>query len=66
MQAGARRQIEEVTSGGSYLSQSDLRLHFGLGSATRIDRIKVRWPSGVLDQAGDVAADQFLVFEEGL
>jgi hypothetical protein len=66
VQAGARRQIEEVMSGGSYLSQSDLRLHFGLGSATRIDRIRVRWPSGVLDHAGDVAADQFLVFEEGL
>jgi hypothetical protein len=44
--AGGRTQMDEVRSGGSYLSQSDLRLHFGLGSATRIDRIEIYWPSG--------------------
>jgi hypothetical protein len=65
VQAGGRRQIQEVTSGGSYLSQSDLRLHFGLGAATRIERIGVRWPSGTVDKAENVLADQFLVFEEG-
>src|SRR5689334_5213214 len=43
---GGHRQIQEVTSGGSYLSQSDLRLHFGLGTASKVDRIEVRWPSG--------------------
>ena len=65
VQAGGRRQIQEVTSGGGYLSQNDLRLHFGLGAATRIEQIAVRWPSGTVDKAENVSADQFLVFEEG-
>ncbi|HVT94166.1 MAG TPA: CRTAC1 family protein [Bryobacteraceae bacterium] len=44
--AGGRTQIDEVRSGGSYLSQNDLRLHFGLGNARRIDRLEIRWPGG--------------------
>jgi hypothetical protein len=44
--AGGLTQIGEVRSGGSYLSQSDLRLHFGLGSARSIERLEIRWPSG--------------------
>jgi len=44
--ANGRTQIDEVRSGGSYLSQNDLRLHFGLGNATAIDRIEIHWPSG--------------------
>src|SRR5260221_561205 len=43
--AGGRTQIDEVRSGGSYLSQNDFRLHFGLGRATRIDRVEIDWPS---------------------
>jgi hypothetical protein len=39
--------MDEVRSGGSYLSQSDFRLHFGLGRATRIERIDIDWPSGL-------------------
>jgi hypothetical protein len=39
-------QYSEVRSGGSYLSQNDLRLHFGLGTATTIDSIEIQWPSG--------------------
>jgi len=42
--AGGRTQVQEVRSGGSYLSQSDLRLHFGLGNAKVIDRIEIQWP----------------------
>jgi hypothetical protein len=38
--------MDEVRSGGSYLSQNDLRLHFGVGRATRIDRIEIDWPTG--------------------
>ena len=45
--AGARTQIDEVRSGGSYLSQNDLRLHFGLGTASKIDRVDIDWPGGV-------------------
>jgi hypothetical protein len=47
--AGGRRQMDEVRSGGSYLSQGDLRVHFGLGNAETAD-IEVRWPSGIVDR----------------
>ena len=47
--AGGRRQIDEVRSGGSYISQSDLRVHFGLGEATGAE-VEVRWPSGIVDR----------------
>ena len=57
--AGGVRQTEEIHSGGSYISQNDLRVHFGLGAATSIDKVEVRWPSGNLDTFGPVAADHF-------
>src|SRR5579864_1652614 len=63
--ARALRQIDEVRSGGSYLSQSDLRLHFGLGEATRVDRLTVRWPSGLMDTINNIPADRHIVVEEG-
>jgi enediyne biosynthesis protein E4 len=44
---GDSLQIDEVRSGGSYVSQNDLRLHFGLGKATAVDRVEVHWPSGI-------------------
>jgi enediyne biosynthesis protein E4 len=47
--AGGRRLMDEVRSGGSYSSQSDLRVHFGLGAATEAE-IEVHWPSGVVDR----------------
>jgi len=58
------RQIREVLSGSSYISQSDLRQHFGLGTAKEADEIEVRWPSGQVDRIKGVAADQFIVIEE--
>jgi enediyne biosynthesis protein E4 len=63
--AGGRRQIDEVRSGGSYLSQNDLRVHFGLGQASRLDRLEIRWPSGIVDKLENISADQFLVVREG-
>ena len=60
-----RRQIQEVRSGGSYLSQSDLRVHFGVGLATKIDLIEVHWPSGLSDKVENVSTDQYLILEEG-
>jgi len=63
--AGGRMQIDEVRSGGSYLSQDDLRVHFGLGPATRIDRLEIRWPSGAIDKCEGLEADKFLTVEEG-
>src|SRR5215510_12508121 len=47
--AGKVRQRADVVSGGSYASQNDLRLHFGLGAATRIDKIEVKWPDGSVE-----------------
>jgi len=45
--AEGHTQLDEVRSGGSYLSQNDLRLHFGLGSARKMERVEIRWPSGI-------------------
>jgi hypothetical protein len=63
--AGTFSQIDEVRSGGSYLSQSDLRLHFGLRENSRIDRLEIHWPSGASDELHNIPADQFLRIEEG-
>jgi len=63
--AGGHSQIDEVRSGGSYISQSDLRLHFGLGAATRADLVEVRWPSGRVDRLKDIEANQAIVVREG-
>jgi hypothetical protein len=58
-------QIDEVRSGGSFYSQNDLRIHFGVGKATRVDRLEVRWPSGLLDTFDGVAVDRILKIVEG-
>jgi hypothetical protein len=63
--AGGVTQTDEVHSGGSYLSQNDLRLHFGLGSSAKIDNVEIRWPSGAVDHIGSLAADQFYSVLEG-
>jgi len=63
--AGGMTQIEEVRSGGSYLSQNDLRVHFGIGSATRIDSVEIRWPSGMLDALKSLSPDKFYSVLEG-
>ncbi len=60
-----RRHVAEVSSGGSYISQNDLRVHIGLGQATRIDRIEIRWPSGLTDELKDLPVDRFLTIQEG-
>ncbi len=64
LSAGGRTQIDEVRSGGSYLSQNDLRLHFGLGPSQKIDRIEVEWPSGTRQTLRDVPADRVVPIEE--
>ncbi len=58
------RQMDEVRSGGSYISQNDLRVHFGLGKASRAD-LEIRWPSGVVDRLTGVAANQVITVIEG-
>jgi enediyne biosynthesis protein E4 len=54
-----------VRSGGSYLSQSDLRLHFGLGTHARAEKVEVTWPSGAKEVLANVVGDRFYVVKEG-
>lgn len=63
--AGALTQIDEVHSGDSYLSQNDLRLHFGLEQRTKVDLIEVYWPSGNVDRVADASANKILTIKEG-
>jgi enediyne biosynthesis protein E4 len=63
--AGGMTQTSWVLSGGSYLSQNDLRVHFGLGSATKIDSVEVHWPSGAVDTMHNLEADRFYSILEG-
>jgi hypothetical protein len=65
MKAGSRIFVDEVRSGSSYDSNSDMRVHFGLGSATKLDSVQVRWPSGLLEQFGNLAADKIHTLKEG-
>ena len=58
-------QVDEVRSGGSYFSQNDLRVHFGLGKATKVDRLEIRWPSGQRDELKDLDVDRVLHVKEG-
>ena len=58
-------QTGEVLSSGSYLSQNDLRIHFGLASATKVDSVEIRWPSGTVDSLKDLPADKFYNVIEG-
>ena len=64
LKSGPLEQIQEVKSGGSYLSQSDPRVHFGLSRQSDIERIRIRWPSGVLQELENVAANQILTIVE--
>jgi enediyne biosynthesis protein E4 len=59
------RQIDEVRSGGGYFSQNDLRVHFGLGKAEKVDSLEIRWPSGQVDTLKDIKANQVIYVKEG-
>jgi hypothetical protein len=61
---GAHRQMDEVRSGSSYISQSDLRVHFGLGTEEKAD-LEVHWPSGAVDKLPAVKANQVITVREG-
>lgn len=58
-------QIDEVRSGGSYISQNDLRVHFGIGKAEKVALLEVHWPSGSVDMLKDVAPNQVVFVKEG-
>jgi hypothetical protein len=64
LSAGSRTQFQAVESGGSYLSQNDLRLHFGIGRPALVDRIDVEWPAGARQTLTNVAADRIVNIRE--
>jgi hypothetical protein len=63
--AGSLVQLGEVRSGGSYLSQDDLRIHFGLANHDRIDKAEILWPDGTRETLRDLAADRLYTVREG-
>ena len=64
LSAGGKRQLDEVRSGGSFISQSDFRIHFGLGKETSAD-LTVRWPDGAKDHYRGLSADQWFTIQQG-
>jgi hypothetical protein len=58
-------QMEELRSGGSYFSQNDLRMHFGLDQAKKVDSVEIRWLSGQVDQIKNLDVNQLYVIQEG-
>jgi enediyne biosynthesis protein E4 len=58
-------QMDELRSGGSYFSQNDLRIHFGLDQAKKVDMVEIRWLSGQVDQLKNLEVNQLYVIQEG-
>jgi hypothetical protein len=58
-------QIDELRSGGSYYSQNDMRLHFGLDQATKVDGLEIKWLSGQVDRLKDLEVNRMYVIQEG-
>ena len=58
-------QIDEVRSGGGYFSQNDLRVHFGIGKAEKVDVLEIHWPSGQVDAIKDIKPNQLVYVKEG-
>jgi len=65
VRAGKRLFVDEVRSGSSYYSQNDIRVHFGLGAARKLDLVEIRWPSGLTERYDNVAIDQINMVKEG-
>src|SRR5713101_4392866 len=63
--AGTRTLVDEVRSGSSYNSSSDMRVHFGLGSATKLNSVQIRWPSGLPEHFDNLPADSIHTLKEG-
>ncbi len=65
MKAGSRLFVDEVRSGSSYDSNSDMRVHFGLGSSHKLDSVQIRWPSGLVETFDNLAVDKIHTLKEG-
>jgi enediyne biosynthesis protein E4 len=64
--AGGLTQMDEVRSADSFLSSSDVHLHFGLGDSSRIDKLQVRWPDGAVEEQAGLAAGRVYVIRQGV
>src|SRR5438034_8709610 len=62
---GKVRQRQDVISGGSYASQNDMTLHFGLGAATSVDKVEIKWPDGAVESVNVQGVDRKLTVIEG-
>jgi len=65
VKVGTRTLVDEVRSGSSYSSSSDMRVHFGLGSATKVDFVQIRWPSGLVERFEKLPVDSIQTLKEG-
>jgi enediyne biosynthesis protein E4 len=65
VKVGSRMLVNEVRSGSSYISNSDMRVHFGLGTAAKVDWIEIRWPSGLIERFADLGVDAIHEVNEG-
>jgi hypothetical protein len=65
LEKGNDKREQEVRSGDGYISQSDLRLHFGLGKSAKAEKILIRWPSGLVETISDLPANRYYVVREG-
>jgi enediyne biosynthesis protein E4 len=64
-EAKAHAQIDEVRSGGGYFSQNDLRVHFGIGKAEKVDVLEIRWPNGLVEKIENIKPNQVIYVKEG-
>jgi len=65
VKAGSRILVDEVRSGSSFISNSDMRVHFGLGKADKIEWVEIRWPSGLTERFANLQVDQIHSLKEG-
>jgi hypothetical protein len=65
VQVGKRVLVDEVRSGSSYISSSDMRVHFGLGAVAKLDSLQIRWPSGLVESFDNVQVDKVNTLKEG-
>ena len=63
--SGGRTLVDEVRSGSSYISNHDMRVHFGLGANTKVDSMRVRWPSGLIEDFESPRIDTIHILKEG-
>ena len=65
MKTATRILVDEVRGGSSYISNSDMRVHFGLGKTDKIEWVEIRWPSGLTERFTGLAVDQIHTLKEG-